>query len=88
MKDIMAKRRFEGLLSEEREAYLNTIEHMTFEERMKYDKSHPDLINEATTEIPHYDMTVEEICQKYGFVDMTDFFMSHGVKIDKEFELP
>ena len=26
-------------------------------------------------------MTADEICQKYGYVDKTDFFVSHGVKV-------
>lgn len=74
-------RRFEGLLSEEREAYLNTVKNMTFEERMEYDKAHPELINEGTAKIQQFNMTADEICQKYGYVDKTDFFVSHGVKV-------
>ncbi len=74
-------RKFEGILSEEREAYLNTISNMSFEERMEYDKAHPELINEGTYSIRHINMTAEEICKQCGYVDMTDFFVSHGVKL-------
>lgn len=26
-------------------------------------------------------MTIEEMCKKYDLVDMTNFFISHGVKL-------
>ena len=72
-------RRFEGILSEEREAYLNAIRNMSFEERMEYDKAHPELINEGT--IHHWNMTADEICKQCGYVDMTAFFGYIGVKL-------
>lgn len=70
-------RRYEGLLSEEREKYIN----MTWEERDEYDKLHPELF-EAPAKFTKINMTVEEICEKYDLVDATDFFTSIGVKLD------
>ncbi len=74
-------RRFEGILSEEREAYLNAIRDMSFEERMEYDKAHSELINEGAYTIRHVDMTADKICKQCGYVDMTAFFVKIGVKL-------
>jgi hypothetical protein len=78
----MRKRRYEGLLSEEREAYLNMLDEMTYEEIIEYKKCHPELLTEQKGEIKQYNMTIEEMCKKYDLVDMTNFFISHGVKLN------
>ena len=75
-------RRFEGILSEKREAYLEAIKDMTIEEQDKFDKQHAELLSESTTEIPHVNMTADEILKQSGYIDRTDFFISHGVKLD------
>ncbi len=73
-------RKYEGLLSEEREAYLNMLDDMTYEEIIEYKKSHPEIF-EHKGEIKPYNMTIEEMCKKYDLVDMTDFFVKIGVKL-------
>ena len=75
-------RKYEGLISEEREAYLNATEGMTYDEVVEYKKTHSEMVCEGTPQIRQLDMTVEEVCKKYNLVDMTDFFVSHGVKIE------
>ena len=75
-------RKYEGFISEEREAYLDETEGMTYEEIIEYKKMHPEMVNEGTAQIRQLDMTVEEVCKKYNLVDMTDFFVSHGVKVE------
>lgn len=75
-------RKYEGLISEKREAYLNATEGMTYDEIVEYKRMHPEMINEETSQIRQLDMTVEEICEKYNLVDMTNFFVSHGVKLE------
>ena len=66
-------RKYEGLLSEEREAYLNTIRNMSFEERLEFDKARLEIINEGTYSIVILiNMTADEICKRCGYVDMTD----------------
>lgn len=67
-------RRYEGLLTEEEENYLNVTKDMSYNELMEYRKTHPLLIKEGSAEVQHMNMTADEICQKYGLVDMTDFF--------------
>ena len=76
-------RRFEGIMSEEEEEYLNITESFTYEEILDYWEQHPELLKETTEEnIPFIDMTEEEFLKKYNLVDMTSFFKSHGLKID------
>ena len=40
------------------------------------------MVNEGTAQIRQLDMTIEEVCKKYNLVDMTDFFVNHGVKVE------
>ena len=75
-------RKYEGLISEEREAYLNATEGMTYDEVVEYKKAHPEMVCEGAPQIRQLDMTVEEVCKKYNLVDMTDFFVSNGVKLE------
>ena len=75
-------RKYEGLISEEREAYLNATEGMTYDEVVEYKMMHPEMVCEGTSQIRQLDMTVEEVCKKYNLVDVTDFFVGHGVKLE------
>ena len=74
-------RKYEGLISEEREMYLNSIEWMAYEEHNAYIQSHPEILSEKVTQIEKTEMSPKEMCDKYGLVDMTNFFISHGVKL-------
>ncbi|MBO7419254.1 MAG: hypothetical protein J6U14_10035 [Bacteroidaceae bacterium] len=74
-------RKYEGLISEEREMHLNSIEWMAYEEHNAYIQSHPEILSEKVTQIEETEMSPKEMCDKYGLVDMTNFFISHGVKL-------
>lgn len=75
------KRKYEGLISEEREKELNDIEGMTYDEVIEYYSNNPNLLTERETVWQETDLSPEELCQKYDLVDMTNFFISHGVKL-------
>ena len=75
-------RKYEGLLSEERENFLNMIEGMSYEEIIELNRSHPELIPKDDGEIKEIDMSPQELCERYGLVDMTSFFTKIGVKVE------
>ncbi len=78
-------RKYEGIMSEEEEHYLDMIGNMTYEESIEFDKQHPEFNKENIVDlsnIPHLDLTAEEICEKYDLVEFTHFNNNHGVKID------
>ena len=77
-------RKYEGLISEEREKNLNVIGGMSYEEHVADIKSHPNVISEGISGIEETNMSPQEMCEKYGLIDMTSFFISHGVKIPDE----
>ena len=74
-------RKFEGLISEERETELNTTEGMSYDEIVGFYKSHPELLTENEQGWGETDLSPKELCEKYGLVDMTNVFISHGVNI-------
>ncbi len=78
----MRKRKYEGFLSEEMENYLDMTEGMSYEEAIEFDKMHPEILSESANVWEEIDMTPQELCERYGFVDMTNFFISHGVNLD------
>ena len=74
-------RKFEGLISEERETELNATEGMSYDEIVEFYKSHPELLTENEQGWDETDLSPKELCEKYGLVDITNFFISHGVNI-------
>ena len=80
----MKKRKYEGLLTEDDEKYLYMFDNMTYGQIVEYHMNHPKSINENHSNIPCLDMSIEEMCEKYDLVDMTGFFVSHGVRLPED----
>lgn len=78
----MKKRRYEGLISEERENRLNMTEGMTYDEIVEFYQEHPEFFSETNDQWKEIDLTPQEMCERYGLVDMTDFFGRIGVDLD------
>lgn len=73
-------RKYEGLLTEE-ENEVNNIEGMDYFEILEYWEKNPLKINESKNQIRELDFSFEELCERFGLVDMTSFFASHGSKV-------
>lgn len=60
----MKKRRFEGLISEDMENYLNLTEGMSYEEAIEFDKKkHAEILSESKNQWEEIDMTPQEMCE-------------------------
>ena len=74
-------KKYEGLISKELEEYLNMTEGLTYEELIEFDKTHPNILTENVNGYREINMSLEELCEKYDLVDVSSFFVSHGVKL-------
>ena len=57
-------------------------EGMSYEEAIEFDKKHAEILSESNNQWEEINMTPQEMCEKYGLVNMTNFFVSHGVNLD------
>lgn len=59
----------------------NLLENMSFEELDEYILNGKSLLNENTCEPTQIDIPFEDYLKQNNLVDVTSFFVSHGLKI-------
>ena len=72
----MTKRKYEGLLTEEEENEVNNTEGMGYFEILEYWEKNPLTINDSKNQIQEIDFSLEELCERFGLVDMTSFLLA------------
>lgn len=74
-------RKYEGLMTEAEERFYSTLDNMSYEEINELMKTHSTLLMENSVKLNFVDMGFDEFLDKYDLVDMTSFFVSHGLKL-------
>lgn len=71
-----------SIYTKEEQKRLDEILSMTAEERHELAKQHSILLEQQQykpEDFKHFDMTEEEFCSTYGYVDMDDFLSNYGL---------
>lgn len=68
-----------SIYTKEEQEFLNNYEYLSEEEKKEFFRRQTLLNEQNGADFKEFDMTDEEFCQTYGYVNLNDFLTNNGI---------